>query len=71
MGARTLVLHGRDQDLAAAGQTIREIGDVRALDLAIEDALPGPHVQVFVNEGLSVKRGGCVKYQWASGHRVI
>lgn len=52
VGTRTPVLHSSGQDLAAAVQTIREIGDVHALDLAIEDAFPGSTVQVFVNEGL-------------------
>ena len=38
---RTPVLHHDGRDLAAALQTIREIGNVEALDQAIDDAFPG------------------------------
>src|SRR5437773_1753868 len=40
LGTRTPVLHHDGRDLAAALQTIREIGDPAALDEAIADAFP-------------------------------
>jgi len=40
LGTRTPVLHHDGRDLAAALQTIREIGDSEALDEAINDAFP-------------------------------
>ncbi len=43
---RTPVLHHDGGDLAAALQTIREIGDTNALDNAIDDAFPGTHLQI-------------------------
>lgn len=41
LGTRTPVLSDDGADLAAALQTIREIGDSAALDAAIDDAFPG------------------------------
>jgi len=46
LGTRTPVLHHDGHDLAAALQTIREIGDTELLDRAIADAFPGAHVNV-------------------------
>jgi predicted ATPase len=46
LGTRTPVLHHDGRDLAAALQTIREIGDSRKLDDAIEDAFPGARVEI-------------------------
>ncbi|MCZ6454679.1 MAG: AAA family ATPase [Alphaproteobacteria bacterium] len=46
VGTRTPVLSNDGADLAAAIQTIREIGDPTALDDAIEDAFPGGSVSV-------------------------
>lgn len=46
LGTRTSVLHHDGRDLAAALQTIREIGDARALDSAIEDAFPGARLAI-------------------------
>lgn len=46
LGTRTPVLHHDGRDLAAALQTIREIGDGEALDGAIEDAFPGARLTV-------------------------
>ena len=46
LGTRTPVLHHDGHDLAAALQTIREIGDNELLDRAIADAFPGAHVNV-------------------------
>lgn len=46
IGTRTPVLDHDGQDLAAAWQTIREIGDVEALDEAVNDAFPGCNVEI-------------------------
>lgn len=51
LGTRTPVLSHDGHDLAAAWQTIREIGDARGLDEAVEDAFPGANVQVTINDG--------------------
>lgn len=51
LGTRTPVLGHDGGDLAAAWQTIREIGDPRALDRAVEDAFPGASVDVRVRDG--------------------
>lgn len=51
LGTRTPVLSHDGRDLAAAWQTIREIGDVRALDAAVEDAFPGARVEVTIADG--------------------
>ena len=45
-GTRTPVLHHEGRDLAAALQTIREIGDADALDTAISDAFPNSRVEI-------------------------
>ena len=47
VGTRTPVLSSDGADIAAALQTIREIGDPQALDEAIEDAFPGGSVDVL------------------------
>lgn len=47
----TPVLGHDGRDLAAAWQTIREIGDVQALDAAVEDAFPGASVRVTETDG--------------------
>lgn len=46
LGTRTPVMHQDGRDLAAALQTIREIGDREALDEAIEDAFPGSSLEI-------------------------
>jgi len=51
LGTRTPVLSHDGHDLAAAWQTIREIGDRAALDAAVEDAFPGARVDVDVRDG--------------------
>lgn len=52
IGTRTPVLSHDGQDLAAALQTIFEIGDPQALNVAIEDALPGATLEIDnQNEG--------------------
>jgi predicted ATPase len=49
IGTRTPALAGDGSDLAAAIQTIREVGDAGALDAAIEHAFPGHAVEVAVS----------------------
>jgi len=49
-GTRTPVLHHEGGDLAAALQTIREIGDGEALDTAIGDAFPNSEVIIRRDE---------------------
>ena len=51
VGTRTPVLGDDGADLAAAIQTIREIGEPAALDAAIEDAFPGAGVAVASFDG--------------------
>jgi len=51
LGTRTAVLGHDGADLAAAWETIREIGDREALDAAVEDAFPGAKVDISVNDG--------------------
>jgi predicted ATPase len=51
IGTRTPVLGHDGADLAAALQTIREIGDVDALDAAIDHAFPGSRVEVTSRAG--------------------
>lgn len=46
LGTRTPVLHHDGRDLAAALQTIREIGDRAALDAAVSDAFPGARLHI-------------------------
>jgi predicted ATPase len=48
IGTRTAALASDGSDLAAAIQTIREVGDADALDAAIERAFPGHVVEVAV-----------------------
>jgi predicted ATPase len=51
VGTHTPVLSDDGSDVAAALQTIREIGDGASLDRAIEDAFPGAVVQIVDNDG--------------------
>jgi predicted ATPase len=51
VGTHTPVLGSDGADLAAALQTIREIGDPRALDASIEDAFRGARVSVTTVDG--------------------
>lgn len=46
LGTRTPVLHHDGRDLAAALQTIREIGDPEALRRAVSDAFPGARLNI-------------------------
>ncbi len=52
IGTRTPVLAADGADLAAAIQTIREIGDADRFDDAIDDAFPGSSVDVDDSRGL-------------------
>ncbi len=52
IGTRTLALSPDGRDLAAAIQTIYEIGDREALDWAIDQAFPGARLEVMANDGL-------------------
>jgi predicted ATPase len=52
IGTYTPVLAGDGANLAAAIQTIVEIGNLDAFDAAIADAFPGSAVSVVVNDGL-------------------
>ncbi len=54
LGTRTPVLSNDGRDLAAALQTIREIGDAPALDQAVEDAFPGATVAIQGGERFEV-----------------
>jgi predicted ATPase len=51
VGTHTPVLADDGANLAAALQTIREIGDGEALDGAIEDAFPGAALEITENDG--------------------
>ena len=51
VGTYTPVLADDGANLAAAWQTIRQIGDAQALDRAVDDAFPGSHVEVQSNGG--------------------
>ncbi len=51
LGTRTPVLSHDGHDLAAALQTIREIGDHEALDEAVQDAFPGSTLTIDCQRG--------------------
>jgi predicted ATPase len=51
VGTHTPVLSHDGADLAAAVETIREIGDDRALDQAVNDAFPGSRIGVRMADG--------------------
>lgn len=51
LATRTPVLGHDGRDVAAAWQTIREIGDAGALDAAVADAFPGAKVEVRSTDG--------------------
>ncbi|MEO4016430.1 AAA family ATPase [Pseudomonas rossensis] len=51
LGTRTPVLHHDGRDLAAALQTIREIGDPEALQAAVSDAFPGARLNIAPLQG--------------------
>jgi predicted ATPase len=51
IGTRTPVLGNDGAELAAAIQTIREIGEEGALDAAVEDAFPGSRLSIVTTAG--------------------
>ena len=51
LATRTPILHHDGRDLAAALQTIREIGDAESLDAAIGDAFPGARLAIICQDG--------------------
>ena len=51
VGTHAPVLSNDGADMAAALQTIREIGDPNALDAAVEDAFPGSSISVINTDG--------------------
>ena len=51
IGTHSPVLSNDGSNLAATLQTIREIGDAKALDVAIEDAFPGSSIEVTWSNG--------------------
>jgi predicted ATPase len=51
IGTHTPVLGNEGADLAAAIQTIFEIGDAQGFDAAIEDAFPGAGVSIAISDG--------------------
>lgn len=51
IGTRTMVLSHDGSDLAAAWQTIAEIGDAGALDQSVQAAFPGSHVEINIADG--------------------
>ena len=52
VGTRTFALADDGADIAAALQTIFEIGDHAALDETIEDAFPGSEVEILEHDGV-------------------
>jgi predicted ATPase len=64
IGTRTPVLSHDGADLAAALQTIREIGDAEALDDAVRCAFPGSHVEITAPGGrfeLALRQPGLLR----------
>jgi predicted ATPase len=51
VGVRTVALANDGRDLAAALQTILEIGDARALAKALDDAFPGAQLEIQAPQG--------------------
>src|SRR5579883_2653824 len=51
IGTHTPILSESGADLAAALQTIREIGDAEGLDRAVRDAFPGAKVEIRQGDG--------------------
>lgn len=64
VGTRTSVLSHDGHDLAAALQTISEIGNPAALQEAIEDAFPGSTLEIAENDGffeVAVRQHGLLR----------
>lgn len=69
IGTRTMALANDGADLAAAWQTIQEIGDRGALAEAVEDAFPGARVGIRSNDGrflLEMRQPGLLRPLGAS-----
>jgi predicted ATPase len=64
IGTHSPVLTDNGANLAAALQTIREIGDGEALDTAVADAFPGARVEIVNHEGrfeLALRQHGLLR----------
>jgi len=64
IGTRTPVLGHDGADLAAALQTIREIGDAPALDAAVDHAFPGSRIEIRTESGrfeLTLRQKGLLR----------
>jgi predicted ATPase len=64
IGTRTPVLGNDGSDLAAAMQTIQEIGDSSALEASVSDAFPGSKLSIVTNAGrfaLSMEQHGMLR----------
>ena len=64
LGTRTPTLANDGRDLGPALQTIREIGDVEALDRTIQDAFPGSVLEIEHSEGrfsIGLKQPGMLR----------
>lgn len=64
IGTRTMVLSHDGKDLAAAWQTIAEIGDARALEQSVQAAFPGSRVEISVADGrfeLTLRQPGMLR----------
>jgi len=64
IGTHTPILANDGADMAAALQTIREIGDDVALDKAVDDAFPGSRIDVLNVEGrfeISMQQHGLLR----------
>jgi predicted ATPase len=74
VGTRTPVLSADGADLAAALQTILEVGDAEALKQSVSDAFPGAQIHVDSPDGrflLSMKQDGLLRpvsvAEWSDG----
>jgi predicted ATPase len=65
LGTRTPVLHHDGRDVAAALQTIQEIGDASALNEAVSDAFPGASLEIIAQQdgrfSLAVRQQGLLR----------
>jgi predicted ATPase len=64
LGTRTPTLSNDGRDLGPALQTIREIGDVEALDRTIQDAFPGSLLEIEHSDGrfsVALKQPGMLR----------
>jgi predicted ATPase len=61
LATRTPVLSPDGRDLAAALQTIREIGDYEALDRAVDDAFPGARLSTPGGNRIEFQQDGLIR----------